>query len=103
MRNGIGSLVMSVLFMGFLAGSQCHPEPRPQPDGPDAGPDVVVTQTVCERACGRMAELRCPGAGESCVSVCENQETSEVGSFCPHEVSEIKSCEELPAAYEACE
>jgi hypothetical protein len=55
-----------------------------------------------------MAELGCDGfsgspGGTSCTQVCLDTEQSGVARFCPNEVAAINSCEELTAAFAACE
>lgn len=87
----------------FLLGSQCTP-PEPTPDPPPP----PVEQTCCERACERMAQYKCQGYegspdGTPCVTVCEDTENSGVATFCCEDVARIRSCDELEAAFEACE
>ena len=101
------------------------------PSAPDAGPPddggKVIDNwlppedaaTACGRACSRMRRLSCPGGqlspgGANCETVCENQNTSGIGSYCTSYVEQIqgrllpdggRECDEdeLQRAFEACE
>lgn len=121
--------VIATVLCGLCLGVTCQTLPPPvDPSAPDAGPEPEDAAaegalppepgpTVCDRACQRMQRLDCPGhagsAAASCAEVCENHESSQIGSFCPDELAQIQGRElpdggrecdeaELQAAFEAC-
>lgn len=104
--RSLGYRFAAALALALSACTVGPPKPAPGP--------LPEPERPCEAACGRMAELGCPGAegspeGRSCADVCREIEASDVGRFCPVEVSRIKGkageCDEaeLSAAFEACE
>jgi hypothetical protein len=94
------------------------PAPEPEDAGDDGALPPETGATACARACQRMARLGCPGhegspGGASCAEVCENHESSQVGSFCPSHLERMqgkpasdgeRTCDEdeLQRAFEAC-
>jgi hypothetical protein len=81
---------------------------------PIVPPPSTCTGTLCECACERMEEQKCPGwegsATKTCVEVCDYYEAIPEASFCPKEVAKMRgnpdgSCneEELSRAFSACE
>jgi len=126
--------ILTALSFAWLASMcmavTCRPDPPPVDPTAAGGSAPVVDAgndgslppedggTSCQRACSRMALLKCPGwqgspAGASCEEVCENHESSNVASFCPDDVAKIqgtflpdggRGCDEqeLQAAFEAC-
>lgn len=101
---------MRHMLLAFLLFA-CAPIPEPEPVPPAPAPTVTVApipRLPCVQACDRLADLRCPGwegspDGTPCSEVCEDTESSGVARFCPWHVASIRTCEELEAAFSACE
>ena len=125
---GREALALTVGFAALLlVAARCIPPPEPEPVDPEPTPTTTVEPdpepvpttdpdaSACERACNRMAVLRCPGwegtpEGTPCAEVCEEKERSGVGRFCPQDVAAITgradgTCDEreLATAFAACD
>lgn len=107
-ENTLAALAFGI-GLGML-GAACPPPDDPSPDPssdppPPPPPPPPVARTVCERACQVLHDLDCEGGEdvEKCSQTCEDTEVSGVARFCPAHVERIESCDELEAAFEACE
>lgn len=105
-ENTLAALAFGI-GLGML-GASCPPPDDPSPDpssDPPPPPPPPVARTVCERACQVLHDLDCEGGEdvEKCSQTCEDTEVSGVARFCPAHVERIESCDELEAAFEACE
>lgn len=94
----------------------CHPQ-TPEPVEPGPGPvdpppfidpdpapwpaPEPVGNTPCERACDRMLQLECAGAGPGCAATCERHEAeaelAPVFSWQPPCMIRAANCAELAA------
>jgi hypothetical protein len=87
---------MKAFLLLALLAFRCVETPMPPPSPP--GIDAGSAKSSCAEACNHLRSIGCPEGspdGDTCEAICENAETSGLGSVNPTCLSKITTCDQI--------